>query len=244
MAMTMRIRTCFDTADTFIAGFCRLFTETTCFVPTRARREPGEDTTFSLRLADGTPMLRGSCRVLSAWTEDTSPYQCAGLELELLRLTPPSVELLQRILAARAALAASDATVPVDTRPTVQMPPLFPDDAVDEIEEDDDDSGALALADRTVPTRAPIATTLGVGPVAVPAAVPALVPSEPVAKLSAPTPVRRTWWQVVVRHWHHLLARLRRALRAGRRPTRERLARVALPALERMPTSRTPRSAH
>src|SRR5690348_9723307 len=91
MVMTMRIRTCFDSADTFIAGFCRLFTETTCFVPTRARREPGEETTFSLRLADGTPMLRGSCRVLSAWTEDTSPYQCAGLELDLLRLTPPSV---------------------------------------------------------------------------------------------------------------------------------------------------------
>ena len=259
MVMAMRIRTRFDSADAFIAGLCRLFTETTCFVPTRTRREPGEETAFSLRLTDGTPMLRGRCCVLAAWADDAGPYRCAGLELELLRLTPPSVDMLHRILAARGDLTTSDLTAPIDTRPTVQMRPLFPDDEIEGVL--DDDSCEPDLVDRTVPVpvpalRAPIQTTLGVGPVAVPTSVPALVPSEPVAKVTAPAavatpistlvsgpvvaeaaPTRSTWWQSVTGYWRLFLARLVRRPAPARRPSRERLERIALPALRRMPTS-------
>jgi hypothetical protein len=55
--MVMRVVTRFQSAAQFIDAFRRFCSETTCFIPSTAQREIGIETGFSIRLADGTPML-------------------------------------------------------------------------------------------------------------------------------------------------------------------------------------------
>ncbi|HEY1553764.1 MAG TPA: hypothetical protein VGF94_02965 [Kofleriaceae bacterium] len=231
----MRVSTPWRDAREFVAAFCRYCSEDECFVPTRAPRKPGVETAFSIRLADGTPMLRGLCVVLDCWTDAESPFGRAGVNLGIRKLSPHSTDVLRRMLEAR---AVADRTMPVDTTPTVEMPPLFAElcDAPCEVDEAEDDA-----ADLTVPTRAPIMTLLGVAPVAAVTSVPHVVIAEPIAaKLAAPAsaPIepepeaaevetaaapRRAWWM----RW---LDRMRRWV-TPRPAVRPRLARVALPAL-------------
>lgn len=232
MVMAMRVSTPWRDAGEFVAAFCRYCSEDECFVPTRAPRKPGVETAFSIRLADGTPMLRGLCVVLDCWTDAESPFGRAGVNLGIRKLSPHSADVLRRVLEAK---AVADRTTPIDTTPTVEMPPLFAElyEAPCELDEAEDDT-----ADLTVPARAPIMTLLGVAPVAAVTSVPRVVIAEPVAaKLPVPAPApiapepereateppRRAWWM----RW---LDRMRRWV-TPRPPVRPRHARVALPAL-------------
>jgi hypothetical protein len=201
MVMAMRVSTPWRDAGEFVAAFSRFCSEESCFVPTRAPRKPGVETAFSIRLADGTPMLRGLCVVLECWSDEHSPFGRAGVNLGIRKLSPHSADVLRRML---------------EAKPTVQMEPLFAptNEMPCEVDESEDD-----VADLTVPTRAPMMTLLGVAPAA------ALSPSVPrvVIAQRVAEPPRRAWWM----RW---LERMRRWL-APKLPVRPRLARVALPAL-------------
>jgi hypothetical protein len=191
--LVMRVQTKFRTEEEFITGFRRFCTDSTCFVPTTTPRTVGIETGFSIRLADGTPMLRGLCVVLDSWESAENPYRRPGVRLGVRTLTRETKPIFDRLREARFAVGSSPDIVAQTAlaeelaRPTVEMPPLFPDvpeaqdctheDAHEDATEtmdavplpiDAQDTGATEriLID-TVPMRAPIQTLLGVAPIAI-----------------------------------------------------------------------------
>jgi hypothetical protein len=187
--LVMRVQTKFRTEEEFIAAFRRFCTDNTCFVPTATPRTVGIETGFSIRLADGTPMLRGLCVVLDSWESDDNPYGRPGVRLGVRTLTRETKPIFDRIRDARLAVGSSPDIVAQAAlaeeleRPTVEMPPLFPplpeahdcthEDATETMDAvplpiDAQDTGTTerVLID-TVPMRAPIQTLLGVAPIAV-----------------------------------------------------------------------------
>lgn len=192
--LVMRVQTKFRTAEEFVAAFRRFCTDNTCFVPTTTPRTVGIETGFSIRLADGTPMLRGLCVVLESWESDDNPYRRPGVRLGVRTLTRETKPIFDRLRDARLAVGSSPdiatqaALAEELERPTVQMPPLFPDtpephdcthedahedatetmDAVPLPIDAQDTSATERIQIDTVPMRMPVPTLLGVAPIAIP----------------------------------------------------------------------------
>ncbi|MGE0398895.1 MAG: hypothetical protein AB7T06_19455 [Kofleriaceae bacterium] len=189
--LVMRVQTRFRTEDEFVAAFRRFCTDNTCFVPTTTPRTVGIETGFSIRLCDGTPMLRGLCVVLDSWETDDNPYRRPGVRLGVRTLTRETKPIFDRIRDPRLAagsspdIAAHAALAEELERPTIEMPPLFPEtqdcthedaheDAADAMDAvplpvDWQDTAATERVQiDTVPMRAPVPTLLGVAPIAVP----------------------------------------------------------------------------
>src|SRR5688572_24345900 len=76
------------TAQQFIETFHRFCDEQSFFVATMNMRPVGLETPFSIQLADKTPVLRGLCVVLAAWTTPSNQYKRPGIRLGIRRLTP------------------------------------------------------------------------------------------------------------------------------------------------------------
>ncbi|MGN6104659.1 MAG: hypothetical protein ACTHU0_06125, partial [Kofleriaceae bacterium] len=87
--------------DQFVATYHRFCDESSFFVATLNSRPVGLDTAFSIQLADQTPVLRGLCTVVDAWTTAENPFKRPGIRLGIKRLTPDSVEVFARLKAAR-----------------------------------------------------------------------------------------------------------------------------------------------
>lgn len=190
--LVMRVQTKFRTEDEFVAAFRRFCTDNTCFVPTTTPRTVGIETGFSIHIADGTPMLRGLCVVLDSWENDDNPYRRPGVWLGVRTLTRDTKMIFDRIRDARLAtgsspdIAAQAALAEELERPTVQMPPLFPDIAAEDCTHEDAHEDATETMDAvpipidmqdtsttrvmidTIPMRAPVPTLLGVAPIAIP----------------------------------------------------------------------------
>ena len=142
--IVMRIVTRFTTTEQFVAGFHPLCTETTVFIPTYDGKQIGVEAEFSIRLADGTPMLRGLCVVDEMWTTVDNPFRRAGVLLSIRSITVDSRTVFEQIQLARLAnvpTVASCAIVPQndtslhesspdhlspDVFATIEMAPLFP----------------------------------------------------------------------------------------------------------------------
>lgn len=148
---SMRIVTGCRTPEQFVATFHRFCDTKTCFIPTPDTRPIGSALAFSLRLADGTPMLRGTCIVKDVWTTKDNPFKRVGVQLEIQKLSEDSAVLFDFLLAQKTATSplpdgAVQAILPAstnqhlpreravalipppraqtdseDTRPTVQM---------------------------------------------------------------------------------------------------------------------------
>jgi len=143
--MVMRVDTRFTTSEQFISSYHQMCTATTCFIPTHDGKHVGVESGFSIRLADGTPMLRGQCVVEELWTTGANPFKRAGVLLGIRSLTLDSRHVYQQLQLARLATvpaAASFGIVPaidtipneaphhhvaaiVDATPTIEMPSLF-----------------------------------------------------------------------------------------------------------------------
>ena len=151
---SMRIVTGCRTPEQFVAAFHRFCDATTCFIPTPDTRPVGSALAFSLRLADGTPMLRGTCVVKDVWKTKDNPFKRPGVQLEIQKLSEDSAVLFDFLLAQKTAKGelpdgAVQAVLPAstnqhlpreravalipppraqtdseDTTPTVQMAPL------------------------------------------------------------------------------------------------------------------------
>jgi hypothetical protein len=118
--VVMRIVTRFATVDEFVSAFRVFCAEGTCFIPSAEAKRIGIETGFSIRLADGTPMLRGLCVVLDSWTTAENPYERPGVRLGIRSLTAESKPIFQRLLLA--------AGLDEHNKATVEMAPLFPTD--------------------------------------------------------------------------------------------------------------------
>ncbi|HSK02261.1 MAG TPA: hypothetical protein VK932_13510, partial [Kofleriaceae bacterium] len=104
--------------DEFIESFYKFCDQTSFFIATLSTRPVGLETAFSIQLADSTPVLRGLCTVVDAWTTPANPYNRPGIRLGIKRLTADSVDVFTRLVKAsreqpRAAAApASPAPAP------------------------------------------------------------------------------------------------------------------------------------
>ncbi len=106
--------------DQFVATFYRFCENDTFFIATLSQRPVGLDTAFSIQLADKTPVLRGDCTVIEAWSTPINRFGRPGVRLAMKRLTAESRLVLQRLQDAAAAAPAGSLV------PTAEIPPTPP----------------------------------------------------------------------------------------------------------------------
>lgn len=245
--MVMRIVTRFTTVEDFVYSFARFCADAACFIPGAHAKRAGVETAFSLRLADGTPMLLGLCVVLESWATAENPYGRPGVMLGIRKLTPESKLMFQQL---RRVHHRGEDTARIEVpsevfdelaKATVQMAPLFPEPAVfEDVANGEEDSGgipeaiapvdSLPAADATVPmSRPPVMTLLGVAPLEAKLRPPAVRVA--MVALSAEirtTPVPRRGM------WARLFDRVRAAVRTVRWAYRRR--RGVRASVRRQPT--------
>lgn len=116
----LRVVTGCTTRDQFVAVFDRFCDRKTCFIPTVETRPVDSTLAFSLQLADGKPMLRGSGVVRGAWTSFDNAYERPGILVEIKKLSAESVAVYDQLLAKR---HAGEQTRPVSVNNDV-VPPV------------------------------------------------------------------------------------------------------------------------
>lgn len=94
---TMRIVTRCTSLEQFISIFRRFVHESSCFIPSLDSRAPGTETAFSIRLADGTPVLRGLCEVIENWKTSDNPFKRPGVYIGIKRLTADSAPVFREL---------------------------------------------------------------------------------------------------------------------------------------------------
>jgi hypothetical protein len=178
--VVIRVVTACTTEDELVAAFARLSGETSLFIPTRTMRTVGLETGFSIRLADGTPKLRGLCVVEGSFADADNAYRRAGVQLGIRKLTPDSEPVFARMRDPMLPLIVTDTVQlsPEEARPTVEMAPLFPEIVDCELTDDPTEAVPTALsevtarvaadADRTVRVDTPRETILGMPPLVPP----------------------------------------------------------------------------
>jgi len=148
--VVIRVVTACTTEDELVAAFARLSGDTSLFIPTRAMRTVGLETGFSIRLADGTPKLRGLCVVQGSYPDADNAWKRPGVQLGIRKLTPDSESVFARMRDPMLPLIVSD-TVQLsseEARPTVEMPPLFPE--IVDCAIDDEPTEAVESERRTI----------------------------------------------------------------------------------------------
>ena len=178
--VVIRVVTHCATVDALVATFAKLSTDTSIFVPTQNMRTVGVETGFSIRLADGTPALRGLCVVLGSYVDGHNPFKRPGVELGIRKLTADSQPVFARLRDPMLPLITTDTVrlSPDEARPTVEMPALFPEAVDCEVTDDPTEAVPTALheitvrvpadADRTVKVETERATILGMPPLVPP----------------------------------------------------------------------------
>jgi hypothetical protein len=205
----MRVVTRCASRAEFIAMFRRFCSARSCFIPSLETRPIGVPTAFSIRLADGTPLLRGRGVVLDSWDTAENPFKRPGVHLGIHRLTTDSIALFEELLAPSELKQPATPAVELPRRAPPANPLLeMTDDLLDaflecQLNEEYDAVPGDALDAATIPTPMsaeatklpePIARSLGVAE-HVPAA-PSLVATELVDRIEhvASAGVTRKWW--------------------------------------------------
>ena len=128
----MCIATRCTSVEQFIQMFHRFVDEESFFVSTLNTRPPGLETSFSVQLVDGTPVLRGLCVVMQSWTDANNPFKTPGVRLGIKRLTANSMAVFERLLVTRSATkpppfnGAPTPITPVATKPGGVPAPKLP----------------------------------------------------------------------------------------------------------------------
>jgi hypothetical protein len=178
--VVIRVVTHCATVDAFVASFAKLSTDTSIFVPTQKLRTVGVETGFSIRLADGSPALRGLCVVVGSYVDGDNAFKRPGVLLGIRKLTTDSQPVFARLRDPMLPLITTDTVrlSPDEARPTVEMPPLFPEAVDCEVTDDPTEAVPTVLhevtvrvaadADRTVKVETERETILGMPPLVPP----------------------------------------------------------------------------
>lgn len=178
--VVIRVVTACTTEDELVAAFARLSGDSTLFIPTKTMRTVGLETGFSIRLADGTPKLRGLCVVQGSFPDADNAFKRPGVQLGIRKLTPDSEPVFARMRDPMLPLIVTDTVQlsPEEARPTVEMAPVFPEIIDCEMIDDPTEAVPTALAeitmrvpadaDRTVRVDTPRETILGMPPLVPP----------------------------------------------------------------------------
>jgi len=84
--------------DELVETFANLIDETTLFICTKNVFDVGLRRRFSVTLRNGTPVLRGEAEVQESPARLSGPTSPIGIRLRLLKLTPDSLALRERLL--------------------------------------------------------------------------------------------------------------------------------------------------
>jgi hypothetical protein len=119
----MCIATRCTSVEQFIQMFARFVDEESFFVSTHNTRPPGLETSFSVQLVDGTPVLRGICTVLQSWGDANNVFKTPGVRLGIKRLTASSMQVFEKLLITRGPdNKANEIRREMDTAPTKVVP--------------------------------------------------------------------------------------------------------------------------
>jgi len=148
--VVIRVVTACASEDELVAAFARLSGDTSLFIPTRTMRTVGLETGFSIRLADGTPKLRGLCVVQGSFADADNAWKRPGVQLGIRKLTPDSEPVFARMRDPMLPLIVTDTVQlsPEEARPTVEMAPLFPE--IVDCEIADEKTEAVEAEKRTI----------------------------------------------------------------------------------------------
>lgn len=86
------------TVDELVETFANLIDETSLFICTKNVFDVGLRRRFSVTLRNGTPVLRGEAEVQESPARLSGPSSPIGIRLKLLKLTPDSLQLRERLL--------------------------------------------------------------------------------------------------------------------------------------------------
>ena len=114
--VVIRVVTHCETADAFVATFAKLSTDSSIFIPTQKMRTVGVETGFSIRLADGTPALRGLCVVEGSYVDGDNAYKRPGVLLGIRKLTADSQPVFARLRDPMLPLITTEQTQTGDAR--------------------------------------------------------------------------------------------------------------------------------
>jgi len=84
--------------DELVETFANLIDETTLFICTKNVFDVGLRRRFAVTLRNGTPVLRGEAEVQESPARLSGPSSPIGIRLKLLKLTPDSLQLRERLL--------------------------------------------------------------------------------------------------------------------------------------------------
>lgn len=146
----MCIATRCTSVDQFVQMFHRFVDEDSFFVSTHNTRPPGLETSFSVQLADGTPVLRGLCVVLQAWTNANNVFKTPGVRLGIKRLTANSMPVFERLLVTR-----SSPTLPPPVAPAIPPIPKPNPDKTTELKREHEDNMPTKVAEAKAPPSPP-----------------------------------------------------------------------------------------
>ena len=124
-----------SSVEQFVSTFFRFCDDSTFFVATLASRPVGLETAFSIQLEDKTPVLRGMCSVVEAWSTPANRFGRPGVRLAVKRLTNESLAVFKQLQAARKTAEALP-IVTVPNRPTPAVPTAVVPAAVIPVEPD------------------------------------------------------------------------------------------------------------
>ncbi|MBA3394998.1 MAG: hypothetical protein H0T89_20295 [Deltaproteobacteria bacterium] len=102
--MGLRVVTGCTTREQFVSVFDRFCDAKTCFIPTAETPQVGSTLSFSLRLSDGKPILRGAGVVRRAWQNFDNVYERPGVLVEIKKLSTESEAVYEQLLAKRYAV--------------------------------------------------------------------------------------------------------------------------------------------
>lgn len=114
-----RVVTGCATREQFVSVFARFCDAKTCFIPTVETPQVGGTLSFSLRLSDGKPILRGAGVVRGAWKNSDNAYERPGVLVEIKKLSAESKAVYEQLLAKRHADQTRPYSVKNDVVPTV-----------------------------------------------------------------------------------------------------------------------------
>src|SRR5688500_12683215 len=120
------VRTSCRTVEEFIDEFHALTTKDTIFVPIIDARLAGRECGFVILLANGQPVLAGTCVVVDLFVDKTNPYRRAGMRVAIKRLGQDSQQTFAALEAARELEDEPDTLVKMTRVPlgTHELPPL------------------------------------------------------------------------------------------------------------------------
>lgn len=111
------------TVDELVETFANLIDETSLFICTKNVFDVGLRRRFSVTLRNGTPVFRGEAEVQESPARLSGPTSPIGIRLKLLKLTPDSLTLRERLLERKREKEVTQVDPPPPL-PPVPMPPV------------------------------------------------------------------------------------------------------------------------